>query len=81
MSDTVLQGQYSDFFAGPLHGSFPEEFPEETDGAGYDSDSDIEDDEQETPAACLSAAVSRTNTGNFVPAKSSVSDTDEPTVR
>lgn len=47
---TVLRGGYDGYCtSGPLDGSFPDDFPSELDGGGYDSDSDLEDDDEQAP--------------------------------
>ena len=43
---TVLGGGFDGLCTtGTLHGNFPEGFPTESDGRGYDSDSDLDDDD------------------------------------
>ena len=47
---SVLRGGYDGYcISGYSNGGFPDEFPSETDEHGYDSDSDIEDDDDNQP--------------------------------
>lgn len=49
---TALHGQYDGYsMVGPLSTGFPDEFPDEIDGSGFESDSDIEDDDDQESAA------------------------------
>lgn len=51
----MLQGGYDGYcLAGSLQASFPTEFPSEADGCGYDSDSDIEDEDPKIEESTLS---------------------------
>ncbi|EKM56960.1 uncharacterized protein PHACADRAFT_160515 [Phanerochaete carnosa HHB-10118-sp] len=54
----LLQGYGGDCIIAPLNGPFPDEFPVEASGCGHESDSDIEDDEQESDGSAGSGLTS-----------------------